>query len=236
MPPGFTLRGPGGPTSRGATWKGISGLHFHTLCEQNADALERTLEAVETKFGEALHRVQWLNMGGGHHITREDYDLERLCRQVRRVREAYDVDVYLEPGEAVVLNAGYLVATVLDLMENDGRIAMLDTSATAHMPDVLEMPYRPEVIGAGEPGDLAHTYRLTGATCLAGDVIGTYSFPEPLRVGDRIVFTDMAHYTMVKNNTFNGVALPSIALYDEDAGGVQVLRRFDYEDYRSRLS
>jgi carboxynorspermidine decarboxylase len=215
---------------------GITGLHFHTLCEQNADALERTLAAVEAKFGGVLGRMAWLNMGGGHHITRADYDLDRLCRNVERVRDTYGLEVYLEPGEAVVLNAGYLVATVLDIMENEGAIALLDTSAAAHMPDVLEMPYRPEVLGAGAPGRFAHTYRLAGATCLAGDEIGTYSFPDPLRAGDRVVFTDMAHYTMVKNNTFNGVALPSIALYDPEKGGVRVLRTFGYEDYRSRLS
>jgi len=214
---------------------GLDGLHFHALCEQNSDTLERTLAAVEEKFGEFLPGLKWLNFGGGHHITRPDYDIERLIRCITHIQDKYGVHVYLEPGEAIALNTGYLVTTVLDAIDNGMHLAILDTSATCHMPDVLEMPYRPTIIGAGQPGEFAHTYRLGGLTCLAGDVIGDYSFPAPLQAGDKLVFTDMAHYTMVKNHMFNGVNLPSIALYREGAGS-EVIRRFQYEDYRSRLS
>ncbi len=222
----------------GEALDGIDGLHFHTLCEQNADALASTLEAVEEQFGAYLKKdtIHWLNVGGGHHITRADYDVAGLIDLVRTIRRRYGVTVYLEPGEAVALNAGYLVATVLDIVENDGRIAILDTSATCHMPDVLEMPYRPEVVGAGTPGEKAHTYRLGGQSCLAGDVIGEYSFDEPLQAGNRILFTDMAHYSMVKTNTFNGVRLPSIATFDREEKRFEVVRRFGYEEYRDRLS
>ena len=215
---------------------GISGLHFHTLCEQNSDALQRTLDAVEEKFGRFLDRMQWINLGGGHHITRPDYDLDRLCRLIDALRARHGVEVYLEPGEAVALGAGVLVATVLDVVENGIPIAILDASATAHAPDVLEMPYRAEVNGAGRPGEHPHLYRLAGPTCLAGDVFGDYSFPTPLAAGDRVVFGDMAHYTMVKCTTFNGVPLPSIASFDPDSGRVRLIRRFGYEDYRNRLS
>ena len=239
------LYNPCGPGSRfgmtaarfeGVDLESISGLHFHTMCEQNADTLERTLDALLPKFGPILDRMEWLNMGGGHHITRADYDVDRLCRNIERVREAYGLKVILEPGEAVALNTGFLVASVVDLFENDGvRLAILDASATAHMPDVLEMPYRPTILEADEPGVKAHTYRLGGLTCLAGDVIGDYSFDRPLALGQKLVFTDMAHYTMVKNTTFNGVPLPAIALYNPE-DGVRVVRRFGYEDYRNRLS
>ncbi len=215
---------------------GIEGLHFHTLCELNADALERTLAAVETKFGAWLPQMKWVNFGGGHHITREDYDCGLLVRLIREFRARHGVEVYLEPGEAIALNTGVLVATVLDIVENHGPIAVLDTSATAHMPDVLEMPYRPGIVGAGLPGEKAHTCRLGGLSCLAGDMIGEYSFDQPLKVGDRLVFNDMAHYTMVKNTTFNGVRLPSIAIHDPDRGDTRIVRRFGYDDYRSRLS
>lgn len=214
---------------------GIDGLHFHTLCEQNSDALKRTVKVVDEKFGEYLKKVKWLNLGGGHHITRPDYDIETLVRTILFLKDKYSLDIYLEPGEAVALNTGFLVATVLDIVENDMKIAILDTSAACHMPDVLEMPYRPEIIDAGKPDEYANTYRLGGMTCLAGDVIGDYSFRQPLKPGDRLVFTDMAHYTMVKNNTFNGVNLPSIALYNEEEG-IKVIRQFHYEDYASRLS
>ncbi|MGD8366448.1 MAG: carboxynorspermidine decarboxylase [Desulfobacterales bacterium] len=215
---------------------GISGLHFHTLCELNADSLDRTLAAFEEKFGAFLPQMDWVNFGGGHHITRHDYDLERLCRIVEDFRKRRGgMTVYLEPGEAIALNAGVLVASVLDIVANDMEIAIIDASAAAHMPDVLEMPYRPEAVGAGAPGELSHTYRLGGTTCLAGDVVGEYSFPEPLQAGSRIVFTDMAHYTMVKNNTFNGVGLPSIGIQNR-SGKIRILRRFGYEDYRNRLS
>jgi carboxynorspermidine decarboxylase len=183
--------------------------------ELGSDALERTLAVVEEKFDAELRRVQWVNFGGGHHITRPDYDVERLVRIVKDFRARRGLEVYLEPGEAIAINTGILVSSVLDVTENSGiRIAILDTSATAHMPDVLEMPYRPVIVGAGRPGEHPHTVRLGGLTCLAGDVIGDYSFPRPLAVGDKLVFADMAHYTMVKNTTFNGVRLPSIALHD----------------------
>ena len=215
---------------------GIEGLHFHALCEQNADALAGTLDAFHEKFGEFMGGMKWLNFGGGHHITRPDYDLELLCRLIDDVGRRYGVQVYLEPGEAIALNTGVLVATVLDIVENEIKIAILDTSAATHMPDVLEMPYRPKIFGAGEPGQYPHTYRLGGLSCLAGDIIGDYSFPEPLKPGQRLVFADMAHYTMVKNTTFNGVRLPSIATYDPNTDHLEVVRRFGYEDYRNRLS
>ncbi|WP_228716943.1 carboxynorspermidine decarboxylase [Billgrantia pellis] len=221
----------------GMNLEGLEGLHFHTLCEQNSDALEITLEAFEDKFGRYLAGMRWVNFGGGHHITRPDYDVERLVRLVRDFRERYPhLTVYLEPGEAIALNTGYLVCTVLDIVENGGPNAILDTSATAHMPDVLEMPYRPQIVGAGEPDEKAHTYRLGGTTCLAGDVIGRYSFDEPLSIGDRLVFTDMAHYTMVKTTTFNGIRLPSICRVDEVSREVRTVKRFGYEAYKQRLS
>lgn len=219
-----------------ANLRGIDGLHFHTLCELGADALERTLEALEEQFAPWLDEAKWVNFGGGHHITKPNYDVGLLVDLIRNFRHDHRVDVYLEPGEAIGLNAGVLVASVLDLVENDGPIAILDTSATAHMPDVLEMPYRPEIRGAAEPGRLAHTYRLGGLSCLAGDMIGAYSFDEPLSVGDKLVFEDMAHYTMVKTTTFNGVRLPSIALFDPRDDSYRVQRSFGYEDYRNRLS
>lgn len=213
---------------------GLDGLHFHTMCEQNADTLWRTLDAVEEKFGRYLGQLRWLNFGGGHHITRADYDIDLLERCIARMRDRYDLQIYLEPGEGVVLNTGFLVAEVLDIMENGMQIAILDTSAACHMPDVLEMPYRPEVIGAGKPGELPYTYRFAGPTCLAGDVIGDYSFRAPLQSGDRVVFCDMALYSMVKTNTFNGINLPSIALRRQD-GTFEIVRRFGYADFKSRL-
>ena len=214
----------------------ITGLHFHTLCEQNADALDRTLAAVEERFGAFLPALKWLNMGGGHHITRADYDIDRLCGCIERVRTRYGLKVYLEPGEAVALDAGLLVATVLDVVAADMPVAILDTSAACHMPDVLEMPYRPKVIGAGAPGEKPFTCRLAGKSCLAGDVIGEYSFDRPLAAGDWLAFLDMAIYSMVKTNTFNGVPLPAIARYDSRTGALAVVRRFGYEDFRNRLS
>lgn len=216
---------------------GISGLHFHTLCQQNADALERTVAAFEARFGEYIPQMRWINFGGGHHITRADYDLDRLCRIIDGFRQRHGTEtIYLEPGEAVALNAGSLVATVLDVVHNDGDIAILDASAAAHMPDVLEMPYRPEVAGAGQPGEFAHDYRLAGHSCLAGDVIGDYSFPRPLQPGDKIELLDMAIYSMVKTNTFNGLALPSIATWDGDSRELKIIRQFGYEDFKGRLS
>ncbi len=216
--------------------EGITGLHFHTLCELNSDALERTWQAVEKQFAPLLKQIAWLNLGGGHHITRQDYDIDRLCRVIDEIKSRYDVQVYLEPGEAVALNTGFLVSTVLDVMHNDRDIAILDTSASAHMPDVLEMPYRPMITNAAEPDVLPHTYRLAGTTCLAGDVIGDYSFDKPLKIGDKLVFHDMAHYTMVKNTMFNGINLPDIVLYDPASETFTVQRHFTYPDYKSRLS
>ncbi|NLL66297.1 MAG: carboxynorspermidine decarboxylase [Clostridiaceae bacterium] len=215
--------------------EGIQGIHFHTMCEQNSDTLERTVKVVDEKFGQYISRVKWINMGGGHHITRDDYDIETLIRSILFFKNKYGVEVYLEPGEAVALNTGYLVSKVLDIVNNGMDIAILDTSAACHMPDVLEMPYRPNIIGAGMPNEYEYNYRLGGPTCLAGDVIGDYSFREPLKPGDKLVFCDMAHYTMVKNNTFNGVNLPSIATFNEKSG-IRIIREFRYEDYKSRLS
>lgn len=214
---------------------GITGLHFHTLCEQNADALEQTLDAVEEKFGEYLPQMKWLNFGGGHHITRSDYDVEKLISLINRTQERYGVQVYLEPGEAVALNAGFLVCTVLEIVENGISNAILDTSAACHMPDVLEMPYRPPLLDSGLPEEKPYCYRLGGPTCLAGDIIGDYSFDHPLAPGDRLIFGDMAHYSMVKTNTFNGMALPSIAILDQ-AGTLRVQKTFGYQDFKERLS
>lgn len=216
----------------------IDGLHFHTLCEQNSDALEQTLHAVEEGFDSWLAHAQirWLNMGGGHHITRPDYDRERLIRLVQHVRRTYGTEVYLEPGEAVAYHAGYLVTEVLDTVENGGvRTLLLDASAACHMPDVLEMPYRPPLRDAGQPQERPYTYRLSSCTCLAGDIIGDYSFDRPIGAGDRLYFEDMAIYSMVKNNTFNGMALPSIWRMD-DSGECRLVRRFGYEDFKQRLS
>lgn len=215
---------------------GVEGLHFHTLCEQDADDLERTLDAVEEKFGRylSLPQMKWLNFGGGHHITRKDYQIPLLIRCIRRIKERYGLQVYLEPGEAVALNAGYLLTRVLDVVENGGvSIAILDTSAACHMPDVLEMPYRPPLKDSGMPGEKAYTFRLAGPTCLAGDVIGDYSFDEPLKVGQELVFQDMAIYSMVKNNTFNGMPLPAIAFMRQ--GECRIWKQFGYEDFKCRL-
>ena len=234
----------------------LDGLHFHTLCEQDADALEITLDAVERKFGSFFKHLKWLNFGGGHHITRPGYDIERLERCIRRVQDKYGLKVYLEPGEAVALNAGFLVTTVLETAgkstyvthdvsgkqaeeggmaeEEKMNIAILDTSAACHMPDVLEMPYRPPLQGSGEAGEKTYTYRLGGPTCLAGDVIGDYSFDHELKEGERLVFEDMAIYSMVKNNTFNGMPLPVIAIRGKD-GECRIWKQFGYEDFKERL-
>ena len=214
---------------------GIDGLHFHALCEQNSDALEATLVAFEEKFGQYLHGMKWVNFGGGHHITRDDYDVEKLINCINHIKNKYNVEVYLEPGEAVALNTGFLVTEVLDTIYNEMDILLVDTSAACHMPDVIEMPYRPFIINSGTPNEKAYTYKLGGPTCLAGDVIGDYSFDNPINIGDKLIFTDMAHYSMVKNNTFNGINLPSIAVYTEK-DGVKVIRSFKYEDFRNRLS
>ncbi len=220
----------------GADLTGVEGLHFHTLCEQDADALAITLEAVEAQFGDILPRMAWVNFGGGHHITRPGYDIPLLERCICHVRDTYGVQVYLEPGEAVALNAGYLVTEVLDLVEKDGiTTAILDASAACHMPDVLEMPYRPPLRDSGGAGEKAYTYRLSSYTCLAGDIIGDYSFDAPLRPGDRLIFEDMAIYSMVKNNTFNGICLPSLWKLDTK-GERSLIKAFGYDDFKERLS
>lgn len=214
---------------------GVSGLHFHTLCQQNSDDLETTLNTVEEKFGPWLSQMEWINFGGGHHITRKDYDIPKLEACIKRMQDKYNLAVYLEPGEAVALNAGYLITTVLDTMQNGMEIAILDTSATCHMPDVLEMPYRPPLFDSGEAGERSYTYRLGGQTCLTGDIIGDYSFDQPLKSGDRLVFGDMAIYTMVKNTTFNGMPLPAIAIQHKD-GDCEIVQQFGYQDFKMRLA
>jgi carboxynorspermidine decarboxylase len=213
----------------------LDGLHFHTLCEQDADDLETTLDAVEERFGDVLPQMKWLNFGGGHHITRPGYDIARLERCIRRAQETFGVQVYLEPGEACALNAGYLASRVLDTLRNGGtRLAILDASAACHMPDVIEMPYRPPLYGGGEAGEQPYTVRLGGPTCLAGDVIGDYSFDHPLQEGELLLFGDMAIYTTCKNNTFNGMPLPGIFVRRED-GALQPLKQFGYRDFKYRL-
>lgn len=215
--------------------KGVDGLHFHTLCEQNADDLEITLLAVEAKFGKYLKQMKWLNMGGGHHITRKDYDVQRLIKCIRRMKETYALEIYLEPGEAVALNAGYLVTEVMDIVENGIKTLILDASAACHMPDVLEMPYRPPLQDGGQPMEKKYNYRLSSCTCLAGDIIGDYSFDREILPGDRLYFQDMAIYSMVKNNTFNGIGLPAILVMDEN-GSCRMIKKFGYEDFKGRLS
>ena len=213
----------------------LDGIHFHTLCEQDSDALEVTLNAVEERFGDILHDMKWLNFGGGHHITRPGYDIPRLERCIRRAQQTWGVQVYLEPGEACALNAGYLASRVLDVIRNaETQIAVLDVSAACHMPDVLEMPYRPPLYGAGEGAERAYAFRLGGPTCLAGDVVGDYSFDAPLKEGDLLLFGDMAIYTTCKNNTFNGMPLPSIFVLHSD-GRLSCLRSFGYSDFKLRL-
>lgn len=213
----------------------VDGLHFHTLCEQNSDDLKTTLDAVEAKFGPYLHRIKWLNMGGGHHVTREDYDLDLLISSIQHMQETYGLEVYIEPGEAIALNAGYLVTEVLDIFENGIETLVLDASATCHMPDVLEMPYRPPLRHGFEAGEKNYTYRLSSNTCLTGDIIGDYSFEKPVEIGDKLYFEDMAIYSFVKNNTFNGIGLPSLVLMDK-TGDCRVVKSFGYEDFKGRLS
>lgn len=219
----------------GEDLSGIEGFHVHNLCECDSYALERTLAAVENKFGQYLHQLKWINLGGGHLMTREGYDVDHLIQQLKRLRETYDVEVILEPGSAVAWQTGNLICEVVDVVENAGQIAILDISATAHMPDVLEMPYRPVITNAGEPDALAYNYRLGGNSCLAGDVIGTWSFDNALQAGDRVIFEDMIHYTMVKTTFFNGVEHPSIGIIREN-GQFELVREFDYQDFKSRLS
>jgi carboxyaminopropylagmatine decarboxylase len=221
----------------GVDLSGIDGLHFHALCEQNADVLARVLANFERLYQEYIPLMRWINFGGGHHITRDDYDRALLCSLIGDFRKKHNgIEVYLEPGEAVVLNAGVFVTTVLDVIDHGLKIAIVDSSAETHMPDVLAMPYKPEIIGAEEPGTLPHTYRLGGISCLAGDMIGDYSFAAPLKAGDRLVFLDMALYSFVKSTTFNGVELPALITFNRTSDTIAVIRRFGYEDYKNRLS
>ena len=215
--------------------KGVEGLHFHTLCEQNADDLITTFAAFEEKFGAYLPQMKWLNLGGGHHITRDDYDADALKKLILSIREKYGVEVYLEPGEAIALNAGWLDTEVMDIVENGMKILILDASAACHMPDVLEMPYRPPLKDAGKWGEKPYEYRLSARTCLAGDIIGDYSFDREIEIGDRLSFCDMAIYSIVKNNTFNGMPLPAIAIQHPD-DTCDIIRQFGYQDFKERLS
>ena len=221
---------------QGRSLNGVEGLHFHTLCEHLFEPLERTVKVFEEKFGEFLPQMKWINFGGGHQITREGYDVDGLVELVKYFREKYDVEVYLEPGEAIAIGTGILVGEVLDVVHNQMDIAVLDVSATCHMPDILEMPYRPGIKGGYDPGEKQHNYRLGGPSCLAGDIIGDWSFDKPLKVGDRLAFLDMAHYTMVKTTTFNGIQHPAICTYEPEGGVLEVKRSFGYEDFKGRLS
>ncbi|WP_236027090.1 carboxynorspermidine decarboxylase [Geomonas diazotrophica] len=220
----------------GKSLAGVEGLHFHTLCEQLFEPLERTSKVFEETFGEFLPQMKWLNLGGGHHITREGYDIDALVELVRYYREKYDLEVYLEPGEAIAIGTGILVSEVLDVVHNEADIAILDVSATCHMPDILEMPYRPEIQDGFLPGEKGHDYRLGGPSCLAGDVIGDWSFDHELVPGEKLAFLDMSHYTMVKTTTFNGIQLPHICTYEPETGELRVVRSFGYEDFKNRLS
>jgi carboxynorspermidine decarboxylase len=220
----------------GRSLEGVEGLHFHTLCEHLFEPLARTAGVFEEKFGDLLPQMKWLNLGGGHHITREGYDIDGLVALVRHFQDRYGLEIYLEPGEAVVIGTGILVGEVLDMVRNDMDIAILNVSATCHMPDVLEMPYRPEIEGGFCPGEKPFTYRLAGPSCLAGDIIGEWSFEDPLKPGDRLAFLDMSHYTMVKTTTFNGIRHPHIGIYEPETGELKVVRSFEYRDFRDRLS
>jgi len=213
----------------------VDGLHFHVMCQQKADVLERVLRSFEKLYGKYIRGLKWVNFGGGHHITRGDYDVELLIRLINNFKGKYGVQVYLEPGEASVLDAGVLISSVLDIVKNRKEIAIMDTSAETHMPDVLLMPYRPYILGSGRKNEKKYQYRLAGPSCLAGDVIGDYSFDKPLKRGDKLVFTDMALYSIVKNTTFNGINLPDIAVI-RDGGKIEVVKKFGYKDYRDRQS
>jgi carboxynorspermidine decarboxylase len=220
----------------GRSLSGVEGLHFHTLCEQLFEPLERTAKAFEEKFGRYLSGMKWLNLGGGHHITRDGYDIDGLVELVRYFKEKYGLELYIEPGEAIAIGTGVLVSEVLDIVHNQMDIAILDVSATCHMPDVLEMPYRPVITGGFNAGEKPYTYRLGGPSCLAGDVIGDWSFEQSLKAGDRLVFEDMSHYTMVKTTTFNGIQHPHICTFEPDTGQLQIVRSFGYPDFKSKLS
>ncbi len=220
----------------GQALSGIEGLHFHSLCEQLFEPLERTAKVFEEKFGEFLPQMRWLNFGGGHHITREGYDIDGLIELVKYFKEKYDLEIYLEPGEAIAIGTGILVGEVLDVVNNGIDIAILDVSATCHMPDILEMPYRPGITNGFDAGEKHYTYRLAGPSCLAGDIIGDWSFENPLLPGSRVAFEDMAHYTMVKSSTFNGIQHPHICTFEPETGELKVVRSFSYEDFKSKLS
>jgi carboxynorspermidine decarboxylase len=213
----------------------VDGLHFHAMCEQNSDVLERILKSFEKLFGPYIKGLKWVNFGGGHHISRSDYDLERLVKLITNFKKKYGIQVYLEPGEASVLNTGVLISSVLDIINNEMEIAILDTSAETHMPDVLLMPYRPNIMKSGQPNEKEYTCRIAGPSCLAGDVVGDYSFDKPLKRGDKLVFTDMALYSIVKNTTFNGINLPDISVM-RDEGKIEIVKRFGYKNYRDRQS
>jgi len=220
----------------GRSLEGVDGLHFHTLCEQLFEPLQRTAKVFEEKFGHLLPQMKWLNLGGGHHITREGYDIDGLVELVKYFREKYDLEVYLEPGEAIAIGTGILVSEVLDVVHNEMDIAILDVSATCHMPDILEMPYRPGIKYGYDAGEKAHTYRLGGPSCLAGDIIGDWSFEKQLKPGDRLAFLDMSHYTMVKTTTFNGIQHPAICTFEPETGELDVKRSFSYPDFKAKLS
>ncbi len=213
----------------------VDGLHFHAMCQQNSDVLERILKSFEKLYRHYLKGLKWVNFGGGHHITRDDYDRELLIKLINTFKTKYGVQVYLEPGEASVYDAGVLISTVLDIVKNKVEIAIMDTSAETHMPDVMLMPYRPHIIGSGNKNEKKYRYRLAGPSCLAGDVIGDYSFDKPLQRGDKLIFTDMALYSIVKNTTFNGINLPDIAVF-RASGKIDVVKKFGYKDYRDRQS
>lgn len=220
----------------GKDLSGITGLHFHTLCAQSFEPLDRTLTTIENQFSELLPTLQWVNFGGGHHITGADYPVEKLIARIKAFQKKYNLQVYLEPGEAIAIHTGVLVSEVLDLTHNTINLAILDTSATCHMPDTLEMPYRADIFNAGDKGEKKYDYRLGGQTCLAGDVIGDYSFDQPLKIGQRLIFDDMAHYTMVKTTTFNGINLPAIAIWNSTTDQLSIVREFGYDDFKQRLS
>lgn len=235
---GSRLGTPRGEIKNSDDLDGLEGLHFHTMCEQGADVLARTIGHFEEKFGDLIPRMKWINFGGGHWITHPSYNLDLLCETLIAFREKWGrgIQLYLEPGEAVAIRTGILVATVLDIVHNGVPAAILDTSAAAHMPDTLEMPYRAEILGAGAPGEKKYTYRLGGGTCLAGDVLGDYSFDEELVPGQRLALLDMSHYTMVKNTTFNGIVRPAIASFVPETGEYKIIKKFGYEDFRDKLS
>lgn len=212
----------------------LEGLHFHALCQHNAEHLKKVLEVMEENWSEILHHVKWINFGGGHHLTHPDYNRDLLVEIIQEFSAKYNVQVIMEPGEAIVYRTGFLVSEVVDVIENHGQVAILDVSCTCHMPDVLEMPYRPGIIDGGEIGEKEHQFRLGGNSCLSGDVIGEWTFDHALKVGDRVIFKDMAQYTMVKSTTFNGVIHPDLCSLRSD-GSIEIVKHYEYEDFRNKL-